>query len=268
MRSLEVPRGCVWELIVVNNGAGSATDCVVSPFRNALPLNLIHEPTLGLSVARNTGVRASSGELIVFTDDDVIVDSLWLTTYFAAPTLFPHCDFFGGMIVPQFSNSSKKSSLWENSFFDGYLLRKNLGPDPREIVPTENFFGANMAFKRSVFSQLRFAEYLGIKGSKRLAGEETDLIQRCLKQGFLGAWLPQARVLHPVSRERLSPSFFIRYFWGLGVSTSLQGQTPESCEMGLRGLRGGGPFGLKISPYSLRLFFLSRALDLLDWRIT
>src|ERR1700677_1689415 len=37
-----------------------------------------HSSPLGLNVARNTGVRLSTGELVVFVDDDVRVGSDWL----------------------------------------------------------------------------------------------------------------------------------------------------------------------------------------------
>ena len=37
----------------------------------ALPLRLVHEPTPGLSNARNRGIAEARGDLVLWTDDDV-----------------------------------------------------------------------------------------------------------------------------------------------------------------------------------------------------
>src|ERR1700685_1088465 len=64
------------ELLVVA-AAGSAEEAAAlggTPGRRYEP----HPGPLGLNVARNTGVERSSGELVVFVDDDVEVREGWL----------------------------------------------------------------------------------------------------------------------------------------------------------------------------------------------
>ena len=91
-----------FEVIVVDNTSTDETPRVLaawclgdSRFRS------VPEPRIGLSVAKNTGVGLARGRLLLFTDDDVIVDPGWVRSYL---------DFFarhredsiiaGGPIVP------------------------------------------------------------------------------------------------------------------------------------------------------------------------
>jgi glycosyltransferase involved in cell wall biosynthesis len=84
LTALAVPDGVDWELLVVNNNCTDDTDRVVASFTDRLPLRLLHEPTPGLSCARNRAVQHAAGEYILWTDDDVVVDSAWLTSYHRA----------------------------------------------------------------------------------------------------------------------------------------------------------------------------------------
>ena len=63
------------ELLVIDNGSTDDTKQVVEGFRR--PGRTSTESRPGLSSARNAGVAASTGDLIVFTDDDVVVDPGW-----------------------------------------------------------------------------------------------------------------------------------------------------------------------------------------------
>jgi len=65
------------ELIVVDNGSTDETASVIDEFVNRTPglqVRIVTEPQAGLSRARNSGVRASSAEFLLFTDDDCYLD--------------------------------------------------------------------------------------------------------------------------------------------------------------------------------------------------
>lgn len=66
-----------YEIIVVD----SSSEAIVEKVRQiALNYNAkyIQERQKGLSIARNKGVRESSGEIVVFTDDDAVPEASWL----------------------------------------------------------------------------------------------------------------------------------------------------------------------------------------------
>src|SRR5262249_10345499 len=70
-----------WELLVVNNNCSDNTDGVLDSFAARLPVRRIFEPKQGHSNARNAAVRSASGDYIIWTDDDVLVDKEWLVAY-------------------------------------------------------------------------------------------------------------------------------------------------------------------------------------------
>ena len=64
------------QVIVVDNGSGvGATRQLATKYHR---VTYVAEPRPGLSVARNTGLRHATGELIAYTDDDVEVHPRWI----------------------------------------------------------------------------------------------------------------------------------------------------------------------------------------------
>ena len=115
MRQLHVPDGAEWELLIVNNNCSDDTDSVLSRYGEFLPIRRVFEPRQGTCHARNTAVREARGELLVQTDDDVLVDRAWLQEYCAAATRFPEAAFFGGTIEPWFESSPPRAGSNEIS---------------------------------------------------------------------------------------------------------------------------------------------------------
>ena len=83
MRELEVPVAVEWELLIVNNGSTDDTDAVVESFNGLLPVRLLHEPAPGLSRARNVAIAEAKGDVLLWTDDDVVVGPRWMTALLA-----------------------------------------------------------------------------------------------------------------------------------------------------------------------------------------
>lgn len=100
LRRLRYPN---YEVIVVNDGS---TDCTEAVARRYPEFRLISQPNKGLSVARNVGTEAASGDIVAYTDSDGVVDADWLT-YLAYK--FQSSDFvgIGGPNVPP-----PKTRLW------------------------------------------------------------------------------------------------------------------------------------------------------------
>jgi glycosyltransferase involved in cell wall biosynthesis len=61
-----------------------------------LPLRRVFEPEPGFSSARNAAVRHATGDYIVRTDDDVIVDKDWLPAYERAVERWPEAVVLAG----------------------------------------------------------------------------------------------------------------------------------------------------------------------------
>jgi len=77
LRSLQNLSPFPHEIIVIDNAPSSdATQKLVAKIPE---VKYVLEPRPGLSIARNTGIRKSTGNIIAFTDDDVIVHPDWIT---------------------------------------------------------------------------------------------------------------------------------------------------------------------------------------------
>src|ERR1700755_751781 len=75
-----------WELIIVDNGSSDNTADVIREFARESGLNVrsVMQPQVGLSNARNAGLKESKGNIIAFTDDDCYAQEDYLERIVAA----------------------------------------------------------------------------------------------------------------------------------------------------------------------------------------
>jgi glycosyltransferase involved in cell wall biosynthesis len=76
---LESPRD-PFEVIVVDDGGPGSLEEAVEPYRRRLEVRVLRQAQAGPAAARNTGAAEARGELLVFTDDDVVCEPSWLTS--------------------------------------------------------------------------------------------------------------------------------------------------------------------------------------------
>src|SRR5690349_2349322 len=90
-----------WEVIIVDNNSSDNTREVVlgAVASFPVPLHYIMEKEQGRSAALNAGIRASQGEILAITDDDVRVDEHWLLNAEQALERL-QCDYLGGKAMP------------------------------------------------------------------------------------------------------------------------------------------------------------------------
>lgn len=216
MRELRTSPGLTWELLVVNNNCTDDTDKVIAQHVETLPIRRLFEPKPGLSNARNCAIEAAAGDLLVFTDDDVLVETDWLTAYASAAEQWPAAGFFGGRITPWFEREPPGWLTRHLKRFEGMLVVRDLGPEERLLAPGELPFGANMAIRTALARSHRFDPALGKIKEACLLSEETVLFRQLLAEGSSGVWVPAASVRHFVAANRLTREYVWRYFHGYG----------------------------------------------------
>jgi O-antigen biosynthesis protein len=167
-----------YEVIVVDDGSTDQTATLVG----AYPVRLIRTENRGLSAARNTGMRAATGEIVAYMDDDAYPDPQWLT-YLAAtfrgtthagvggPNLPPPGD---GMIAEGVANAP------------GGPTHVLLSDTEAEHIP-----GCNMAFRRICLEAIG-----GFDPRFRVAGDDVDVCWRLQQQGWTLGFSPAAVVWH------------------------------------------------------------------------
>src|SRR5438067_7149458 len=196
MRELSVPPGLAWELLVVNNNCTDDTDAVIARHAGALPLGRLLETKQGLSHARNCALEHVRGELLVWTDDDVLVEPGWLSAYVEAARAHPAAGYFGGPVEPWFEADPPADLLRYLPSVRGAFALVDYGPETRPLAAGEAPFGANMAFRTELVRSFRFDPKLGRTGASQIGDEETALLEALNREGRFGVWVGPARVRH------------------------------------------------------------------------
>jgi glucosyl-dolichyl phosphate glucuronosyltransferase len=232
MRELRIPEGLTWELLIVNNNCTDDTDQVISRHSGTLPIKRLFEPKQGHSNARNSAMREARGDLLIWTDDDVLVDLDWLANYVGAAERWPEVTYFGGQISPWYESDPPPWVLADFKLFEGILVIRNLGESERLMCNVEQPYGANMAFRRDKISRMQYDPDLGRRGNEAIVGDETDFINRLSRDGHLGVWVPSAKVLHHVPTGRLEYAYISHYFYCHGRTSVRMGERFEGATLG------------------------------------
>jgi GT2 family glycosyltransferase len=199
LASLRAARTRPREIVVVDNASESdATRRLVATMPD---LRYVSEPRPGLAIARNTGVRATAGAIVAFTDDDVVVDPEWIARLlppFAAPDVMA----VTGTVLPgELETDAQRMAeerLW--SFNREFRRRtfdaRYFGRMRARGVPVWHVgAGANMAVRRDVFARIGlFDERLGAGAAG--CSEDSELWYRVLAEGWSCVYEPAAVVFH------------------------------------------------------------------------
>ncbi len=108
---------------------------------------LPHSRPLGLNVARNSGVEASQGELVVFVDDDIRACPGWLAALLGAAHAHPRVDVFAGPIRARLEGRAPRSCGREQP----PITTLELG---EHDTATRFAWGANMTIRRSALERI------------------------------------------------------------------------------------------------------------------
>jgi len=210
LKAQQTTDGRKWEVIVVDNNSTDDTKETVFEFKREWPLlRYEFQSEQGLSHARNLGITSARGEILLFTDDDVLPESDWLELTLAGLERW-QADACGGYIAPIWEAPPPD---WLTERFYGFLAVRSDRSDDYDITsPSQAPFGANMAFRREVFEKVGgFDTSRGRKGSVLASGEDGELFERILSTGFRAVFLGQSRVHHKVESFRLTKRYFRRW---------------------------------------------------------
>lgn len=175
------------EIIIVDNNSTDNTRLIIEKY----PVKLLLETKKSSYIARNTGIRASKGEILVFTDSDCIVDKNWLTNIIKKFD-DPKVGGIGGKLVGYSPKTIVEKYLTATSYFNAEATANLAKP---------YFVTANVAYKRSIMEEISlFDESFTSWG-------DADLSYRIVGQGYKIVYEPEAVVYHK-HRSSLKDLFF------------------------------------------------------------
>ncbi len=202
LQKLEYP---ALEILVVDNAptSESTKQLVKSKYPNT---RYVHEPRPGLDWARNRAIIEARGEIIAYTDDDVVVDSHWISALAKMFVEYNDVMAVTGLVVP-YELETEAQILFEmyggfGRGFDRKWYRRD------EEVKISSYYigtgafgaGANMAFRLSLFEGIGSFDPALDVGTVTNGGGDLDMFFRVIQEGYTLVYEPAAIVRH---RHRL-----------------------------------------------------------------
>jgi GT2 family glycosyltransferase len=212
-----------YEIIIVDNAPStSATaDLIQGTYGHVPHLRYVREDIPGLSWGLNRGIIEAKGEILAFTDDDVVVDSYWLLQLAKAFSIADDVTCVTGLVLPQ--ELETQAQLWfeeYGGFSKGFRRRVYDMADNRPAEPlypyTAGRFGtgASMAFRPD------FLKAVGGFDPALQAGMDIAAFFQVVRQGHKLVYEPAALV-HHIHRRRYTELQKQIYSYGVALTAYL-----------------------------------------------
>jgi glycosyltransferase involved in cell wall biosynthesis len=204
-----------FEIILVDNNSSDDTRATVEKIASMSPVKITYllEMKQGLSYARNAGIIASRGEILVFTDDDIRAEESWLrnlVSVFDAPEVAGA----GGPLKPAWP-FERPAWLTDDMLPAIAVSEFPTACDTGEFKGPDYPWGANIAFRRDVFEYAgMFPINLGRIDTNLLSNEELEICRKIEARGLRIRFAPNAVIHHKIAPDRLKKIWFLhRYYW-------------------------------------------------------
>ena len=213
-----------YEIVLVDNNCTDNTREACKQFAAANPevtLRYVVEPEQGLSAARNKGIKEAKGEIIIYVDDDALVDSDYIRIYAEHFAAHPDTMAAGGPIEPLYET---QEPAWMSPYTKALLTAwMNYGDKVREYPKGRYPGGGNAAYRKVVFDKVGlFNTELGRKGTALLASEEKDIFDKMKAQGMRVLYLPTPVLHHIIPQAKLEEPYFERLTLQIGKSERMR----------------------------------------------
>ena len=213
-----------YEIVLVDNNCTDNTRGVCEQFAATHPditLRYVVETEQGLSAARNKGIKEAKGDIIIYVDDDALVDADYIRIY--AEHFAAHSETMaaGGPIEPLYETEEPK---WMSPYTKALLTAwMNYGDKVREYPNGRYPGGGNAAYRKVVFDKVGlFNTELGRKGSALLASEEKDIFDKMKAQGMQVLYLHTPLLHHIIPQAKLEEDYFNRLTLQIGRSERMR----------------------------------------------
>ena len=216
------------EVIVVENGpisgANEITNSLSERFQS---LRYFHEGALGVSRARNLGLRHAKGEILAFLDDDEVPEPEWLSELIR-PFFWTgqRANIVCGENEPIWHED--RPEWLSDSLLHSYSVCARWSPDVAAMESGQWVFEGNCAVETKLLRNAGgFDEALGRVSGDLLSGEGI-IFEKIRMQGALAVFNPAAVVRHHIFAEQLTLEWLFRRWFAQGREDAINhGDNPE-----------------------------------------
>jgi glycosyltransferase involved in cell wall biosynthesis len=205
-----------WELLLIDNGSreplSARWDLSWHPRGRH-----VREDELGLTAARLRGIRESTGKLLVFVDDDNVLDSSYLEKTVELAASHPMLSCFGGSSLPEFEIPPP---AWATEYLPQFLALYTVTRDGWGNIRDVRLspFGAGLVIRRHVGElYIKRAQEksnmmrLGRTGKRLYGYEDSEIVECARKSGAGSGRFAALQLTHLIPRERLTLDYFLRH---------------------------------------------------------
>ena len=213
-----------YEIVIVIESSVKLLEKIQSFIKKNAMLNVktvFTKEILGLSGARNLGVKEANGEYIAIIDDDAVPTTEWLEQAVNCLNISSTVIGATGPAIP----------LWKDKPLEWlplelqWIIGATTWWDKKGICDVRHAWGMNLAFKREAFIKCYgFSENHGLKkgeeeGIKRFPHEDVEFslrVRRTTRKRIL--YNPKMIVYHKVTSRKMNIKFFAKHAYVQGFA--------------------------------------------------
>jgi len=252
-----------WELLIVDNASRV-------PLASSYDISWHHagrhilETELGLAPARRRGIHEASADLVIFVDDDNVLDEDYLAEAVKIKQEWPSLGVWGSgstrgefevepheKVRPWLPVRELSGARWSN--LAGSVL---FGFTPDEAIP----WGAGLCVRKEVaiayrqFCDNSTLQITDRKGLSLFGGGDTEISFVCCSHGLGIGLFPELKLNHLIPQNRVSEEYIVRFAEGTSISNML-------LHYKWRHVIPQSPFGIKTLLSVCKTVILYRGID-------
>jgi glycosyltransferase involved in cell wall biosynthesis len=266
-----------WEILLVDN-------CSEPPLDKQWDLiwhphgRHVREERLGVTYAHFQGIKQAEGELIVFVDDDNVLENDYLEKAIEIAHQFPQIGVFGGTVKGEYE---VPVPAWIEPYLEALAVRE-IARDRwandyswSDAMP----YGAGMCVRKAVARHYAASaekeplrrEISRVGANKLTSCEDVDTAWTAIDLGLGTGVFRNLRAVHLIRAERISEEYVVRLLWGITYSyhilRAVRGLSVERPGMGWGEMIRTCAAFVRLHGPDRRIFFAKRQAMKSAWRM-
>jgi glycosyltransferase involved in cell wall biosynthesis len=202
-----------WELLLVDNASQDPLEGRVNLSWHPTA-RVVHEPEPGLTSARLRAIAEVESELIIFVDDDNVLNPSYLCESMLIAQQFPCLGAWGGQLLPEFEVPPAPGL---EELLEGLALREFQQPRWSNYDSSICPYGAGLCVRASVarrYAEMAISDLIRRSLDRRdnslMGGGDLDLAMTSYQLGMGTGLFPQLKLLHLIPKHRIESDYLYK----------------------------------------------------------